>query len=167
MSTQGVTTYRIACDNAGCDNATEPRASTSLADEAAIEAGWDLCQRQGRDLCPDHVSTPCLCPEEREEQDRGPHLVYTECSGRVFSDGKHRGYVTDFIKDGPHVVGAFAAIPPRHHESGEPVRMLHVTLGKTVGDDLREVVGTRFIDRDEFDRMTELDTLRHDLGWRA
>ena len=79
-------------------------------------------------------------------------------------NGEH-GYVSGLLTEGPHVVGAFIAVPPEHHTSGEPVRVMHATLGRHVGVK-REVVSARFITRDEFDRLTTLDKLRRDLGWR-
>lgn len=93
--------------------------------------------------------------------------VYTGATGHnCLVNGEH-GYVTGFIHDGPHIVAAFVKIPPEDHRTGEPARMLHVMLGRTTRQDCRAVASACEITRDEFDRLTTLDQLRHDLGWRA
>lgn len=92
--------------------------------------------------------------------------VYVECAGRTCILGPDHGYVTGYLAEGKHTVGAFVAVPPEY-KSDDPVRMLHVTLGMKDDDGWCEVTSTRTITRDEFDRLTTLDKLRHDLGWRA
>lgn len=46
--------------------------------------------------------------------------------------------------------------------------MLYVTLGNSSGDRAQwhKVITSRRITRDEFDHLTEIDTLRRDMGWR-
>lgn len=78
--------------------------------------------------------------------------------GNCAINGMH-GYVTEFHKEGPHVVGAFIKIP-----AGP---MLFVRLGRSVGEKHREVVSVREVSRDEFDRITTLDELRYAHGWRS
>lgn len=72
------------------------------------------------------------------------------------------GYVTGFHKEGPHLVGAFVKVPVC--DGAGP--MLFVQLGRQVDERHHEVTSVRVIDRDEFDHLNTLDTLRHDLGWR-
>lgn len=72
------------------------------------------------------------------------------------------GYVTGFHKEGPHIVAAFVKVPI----CGGAGPMLLVRLGRDIGGQYREVVSVHPINRDEFDRLNTLDTLRRDLGWR-
>lgn len=80
---------------------------------------------------------------------------------RVF--GVH-GSVTGFHKEGKHLMGAYIKVAV--WDGVGP--MLYARLGRITGDkgDHREVTSLRAIDRDEFDRLEGLDTLRRDLGWR-
>lgn len=90
--------------------------------------------------------------------------IYTGCAGRtvILNEGTVHGYVTGFHTDGPHTVGAFVKVPVI--DGSGP--MLYLALGRELGGKNREVVSVRPISRDEFDRITTLDTLRRDLGWR-
>lgn len=74
------------------------------------------------------------------------------------------GYVTALHKEGPHTVGAFVYVPP--DDAAGTGQMLFVRLGRTLAEGRREVSSVRVVSRDEFDRITTLDKLRHDLGWR-
>jgi hypothetical protein len=47
-----------------------------------------------------------------------------------------------------------------------PGAMLYVTLGSKTNATHHEVKTWRVIDRDEFDRINDLDILRRDLGWK-
>ncbi|MGH4000244.1 MAG: hypothetical protein ACRDTJ_22605 [Pseudonocardiaceae bacterium] len=58
MSTEQIIAWRVRCDIAGCDNATEAADGPELADEDAIEAGWHLSEAYGRDMCPTHAKEP-------------------------------------------------------------------------------------------------------------
>jgi hypothetical protein len=88
--------------------------------------------------------------------------IFTGHAGGNCTLKEIHGYVTAFHKEGPHVVAAFVKVPVC--DGSGP--MLFVRLGRNVDETHREVVSVRPIDRDEFDRLNTLDTLRHDLGWR-
>lgn len=104
--------------------------------------------------------------------------IFTGYAGGSCTIKGMHGYVTAFHKEGPHVVAAFVHVPPDYRDAdGEsvskvngvlaaPGRMLLVRLGRSLDEKHREVVSVRVIERDEFDRLTTLDTLRRDLGWR-
>lgn len=71
------------------------------------------------------------------------------------------------------VIGAFVRLDGPHDHAGRfmtPGPMLYVTLREEVRSAFevpeRDVTGWRVIDRDEFDRLTGLDVLRCNLGWR-
>lgn len=91
---------------------------------------------------------------------QNPTISDTLTGGNVTIDGSS-GYVTGFHTDGRHTVGAFIKVPIQDGQG--PV--LYARLGRTIKGK-REIVSTRHIGRDEFDRLNELDTLRRDLGWR-
>ena len=88
--------------------------------------------------------------------------IYTEAVGTTCYIGGERGIVTGLHSEGKHLAAAFV----RLDESGE---MLLVSLGNATGERRawHEVTASRRITRDEFDRITTLDTLRRDLGWAA
>ena len=90
------------------------------------------------------------------------HIYVESTPTNCFVDGE-LGQVTGIVHD-----LSLRRIPRAafvHLDSGD---MLHVVLGAARGerDQWREVVASRRIDRDDFDRLTEIDTLRHDMGWR-
>ncbi len=90
--------------------------------------------------------------------------VWTRSPGCNVTVGDWSGYVTGFQHDGPRLVGVFVCAPPE--SSVEKVQMLHVRLGLKVDESRHEVHDWCYLTRDEFDRITELDDLRRDLGWR-
>lgn len=78
-------------------------------------------------------------------------------------DGEH-GQVTAIVRDlAPRRTPRAAFV---HLDMGD---MVYATLGEASGDRGQwcEVRSFRRIDRDEFDRLNELDTLRSELGWRS
>lgn len=89
--------------------------------------------------------------------------IYTEVPGtNCIIDGNH-GTVTEVVRElglRRQPIAAFV-----HLDSGQ---MLHVALGRSTGDrdQWHAVRSFREIDRDEFDRLTEIDVLRRDMGWR-
>ncbi|MCF6376934.1 hypothetical protein L2K70_04900 [Nocardioides KLBMP 9356] len=81
--------------------------------------------------------------------------------------GEDHGQVTAVVRD-PGLAQERDRTPRAafvHLDDGD---MLHVVLGGQFGErrDWREVVSSRRISRDEFDRLNGLDALRRDLGWR-
>lgn len=107
------------------------------------------------------------------------NTIYTETTGTtVLLDGQ-RGTLTGLhrtIRPGVtaptfDTVGAFVRLDGPTDPAGRYMTqgpMLYVALGAQVGDrgERHEVTGWRVIDRDEFDRITELNTLRVATGWK-
>lgn len=89
--------------------------------------------------------------------------LYTEVPGTNCIVGGRHGVVTEVVRELGLRHDPIAAFV--HLDSGQ---MLHVQLGKSTGDrdQWHEVRTFREIDREEFDRLTEIDTLRRDMGWR-
>ncbi|WP_228941810.1 hypothetical protein [Nocardioides sp. Leaf374] len=92
-----------------------------------------------------------------------PDRLYVEVAGTNCYIAGTPGVVAEVVRD----------LDPRRVPCAAFVQldlgpMLYVTLGRAVGDreQWREVVVFRQIDRDEFDRLTELAQLRHEMGWR-
>jgi hypothetical protein len=88
------------------------------------------------------------------------HIYVESTPTNCFIDGEH-GQVTGIVH-GPLRIPRAAFV---YLDSGD---MLHVVLGQAHDErgQWREVVVSRRIDRDDFDRLTEIDTLRHNMGWR-
>ena len=76
------------------------------------------------------------------------------------------GYVTGLRREQKWIVGAFVHVPPTV-TGGSDGQMLYVTVGKCLAEGWYEATRSRSICRDEFDRLTEIDELRHSLGWRS
>lgn len=87
--------------------------------------------------------------------------IYTEVTGTTCYVGGGRGTVTGLHRNLGRTVAAFVKM-----DAGP---MLYVTLGHATGerDAWHTVTDMRRIDRAEFDRINELDTLAHELGWRS
>lgn len=81
---------------------------------------------------------------------------------------KHSGYLTAHHKEWQDTMGAFVARSPAVR--GDVTAMYYARLGKVTHTDIlgrwREVADIRRITRDEFDRITGIDQIRRDLGWR-
>lgn len=98
--------------------------------------------------------------------------LYTEVTGTTAILADQRGTVTGLHTHPAHgTLGAFVRLDGPVDAEGRyiaPGAMLYVTLGARVGErgERHEVTGWRVINRDEFDRILELDTLRADLGWK-
>jgi hypothetical protein len=88
--------------------------------------------------------------------------IYTEAMGTTCYINGERGTVTGLWSTCGHVTGAFVALDERP-------AMLYVMLGAKTGDrgQYHETTSAREIDREEFDRINGLDTLRRELGWAA
>lgn len=90
--------------------------------------------------------------------------IYVESTPTNCAIAGEHGQVTGIVRDlAPRLTPRAAFV---HLDEGG---MLYVTLGAARGDrsQWREVATSRRIDRDEFDRLTEIDTLRRDMGWRS
>lgn len=100
------------------------------------------------------------------------HTIYTEVTGTTAYLAGQRGTVTGLHTHPAHgTLGAFVRLEGPTDAAGRFIAqgpMLYVALGAKSGDrgQCHEVAGWRVIDRDEFDRINELDTLRADLGWK-
>lgn len=105
--------------------------------------------------------------------------IYTETLGTNCLLGGQHGIVTGLIRA---PAGTSRDVRPRKPTDAfvklegpvdtqgrfiAPGHMLHLILGAARGARLQrsDVTGWRVIDRDEFDRLNDLDTLRRDLGW--
>lgn len=105
-------------------------------------------------------------------------LIYTESLGTNCVLGGQQGIVTGLIRESRGTsrdewrkpTDAFVKLEGPADAQGRfiaPGPMLHVSLGEATGDRRQhsEVLGWRVIDRDEFDHLNDLDTLRRELGW--
>lgn len=72
------------------------------------------------------------------------------------------GYVTEFHAESKHLMGAFIKCPVL--DGSGP--MLYARLGHTTRENHRKVLSVRSIEREEFDRLNEIDQYRRELGWR-
>lgn len=102
------------------------------------------------------------------EQDR----LYVETTGTTCYLAGQRGTVTGLHTHPAHgVLGAFVQLEGPTDAAGTylaPGPVLYVELGAAEGDrgQWREATSWRVLDRDGFDQLTGLDTLRTELGWR-
>jgi hypothetical protein len=87
--------------------------------------------------------------------------VYVESMGTTCYVGGERGIATEVHTVRHRIEGAFVSLDER------PV-VLYVKLADPVSEhgSWREVVSSREVDRDEFDRIVGLDVLRAELGWK-
>lgn len=98
-------------------------------------------------------------------------MIYTTTTGGTVYLNGQRGTLTGLKSEGHTFTHAFVRLDGPVDNDGTyiaPGPMLYVTLGgrKDEGANTwREAVSWRVIDRDEFDRINEIDTLRRDLGW--
>lgn len=97
--------------------------------------------------------------------------LYTETTGTTCYVAGQRGTVTGLQRDLGRIVGAFVKLDGPTDTEGRYTgagALLLVELGHATGDRgaWHTVTGSRPIDRAEFDRLTGLDSLAHDLGWR-
>lgn len=88
--------------------------------------------------------------------------IYTEVVGTTCYVNDERGVVAGLHSERRRIIAAFVRLDERD-------AMLYVSLGATTGErgTWREVVAAREIDREEFDRINGLDTLRREMGWAA
>lgn len=106
-----------------------------------------------------------------ETETNTPATIYTEATGTTCYLGGQRGTVTGLHTHPAHgVLGAFIRLDGPTDAAGvymAPGPMLYADLGRATGErgQYHEVTAWRVIDRDQFDRITGLDTLRRDLGW--
>jgi len=87
--------------------------------------------------------------------------VYTATKGTTAIIDGRRGIVTSihYSEIDHSTDGAFV----RWDDGG----MAYVETGARTGNGWHEVASVREIGRDEFDALTGLARIRHDLGWRA
>lgn len=87
--------------------------------------------------------------------------LYTEVSGTTAYINNERGTVTALRSMNGRKVGAFIHLDERN-------ATIYAELGAPVGDRnaWHEVATAGEIDRDEFDRMNDMDEIRKALGWR-
>ena len=88
--------------------------------------------------------------------------IYTGSAGTTCYINGERGTVTGFQytnHGASYLAGAFIALDER-------VAMLYVELAATRDERHHEVTSVREINRDEFDRMTDIDGIRETLGWK-
>lgn len=93
--------------------------------------------------------------------------IYAEVEGTTCYINGERGIVTGVTRAADHnahvrPVAAFVKLDERD-------AMLYLTLGSATDDRgvHHTVTAAREIDREEFDRINGLDTLRRNLGWAA
>ncbi len=87
--------------------------------------------------------------------------IYTEVMGGTTHITGRPGVTTALHRMHGDIVGVFV----REDVGG----MFYVELGAVTGSrgEQHEVKSVRQITRDEFDRLVDVDLIRHSLGWRA
>lgn len=94
-----------------------------------------------------------------------PDAIYTQVAGTTGYIKGERVTITRIGRRGGAVAYAYAALDERPG-------MLLIEFGRATqiqsGQPIwHEVIGSREIDRDEFDRLNHMDSVRHEMGWRS